>query len=289
MKLDRRLTGLVLTMVTVVAACSGAATATPTATPTAAPPAPTALPASAPASAAAGSLTIYAASSLTAAFTEMKTAYQTANPGVTLTLSFGASSTLETQIEQGAPADVFASADTSNPQKLVDKSLAAGAITKFAGNLLTVIVPPANPAGVQTPADLAKTGLKFVAAGDTVPITKYANMLLANLAKQPSYPAGFVAAVTANIVSKEDNVAAVVSKIELGEGDAAIVYVTDASTAGSKVTTITVPPDANVPATYGAVAVKASSNAAAAAAFITWLAGPGGQAILAKYGFLPPG
>lgn len=278
MKLDRRLAGLVLTVVTVLAACSGADTATPTATPTAA-----------AASTAAGSLTIYAASSLTAAFTEMKTAYQTANPGVTLTLSFGASSTLETQIEQGAPADVFASADTSNPQKLVGKSLAAGAITTFAGNLLTVIVPPANPAGIKTPADLARTGLKFVAAGDTVPITKYANMLLANLAKQPSYPAGFVAAVSANIVSKEDNVAAVVSKIELAEGDAAIVYVTDASTAGSKVTTITVPTAANVPATYGAVAVKASSNAAAAAAFISWLVSPGGQAILAKYGFLPPG
>jgi molybdate transport system substrate-binding protein len=276
-KLDRRLAGLVLTVVTVLAACSGADTATPTATPTAA-----------AASTAAGSLTIYAASSLTAAFTEMKTAYQTANPGVTLTLSFGASSTLETQIEQGAPADVFASADTSNPQKLVGKSLAAGAITTFAGNLLTVIVPPANPAGIKTPADLARTGLKFVAAGDTVPITKYANMLLANLAKQPSYPAGFVAAVSANIVSKEDNVAAVVSKIELAEGDAAIVYVTDASTAGSKVTTITVPTAANVPATYGAVAVKASSNAAAAAAFISWLVSPGGQAILAKYGFLPP-
>ena len=286
MKLDRRLTGLVVTMATVLAACSGAATARPTPTPTAVAATPTAPPASSPAS---GSLTIYAASSLTAAFTEMKTAYQTANPGVTLTLSFGASSTLETQIEQGAPADVFASADTSNPQKLVDKGLAAGSITKFAGNLLTVIVPPANPAGVQTPADLATSGLKFVAAGDTVPITKYADMLLANLAKQPGYPSGFVAAVTANIVSKEDNVAAVVSKIELGEGDAAIVYVTDANTAGAKVTTITVPPAANVPATYGAVAVKASANSAAAAAFITWLAGPDGQAILATYGFLPPG
>jgi len=287
-KPDRRLAAVLVTLVTVLAACSGTAAATATLVPTAAPPTPTAPPASVPASGATGSLTIYAASSLTAAFTEMQTAYQTAAPGVTLTLSFGASSTLEAQIEQGAPADVFASADTSNPQKLVDQGLAAGAITTFAGNLLTVIVPPANPAGVQTPADLAKPGLKLVAAGDTVPITKYANMLLANLAQQPGYPASFVAAVAANIVSKEDNVAAVVSKIELGEGDAAIVYVTDASTAGSKVTTITVPTAANVPATYGAVAVKASPNAAAAAAFITWLAGPDGQAILATYGFLPP-
>ncbi len=284
MKPDRRRAGLFVTLATVLAACSGAATSTPTPIPATATPT-----ASAPASGATGDLTIYAASSLTAAFTEMKTVYQAANPGVTLTLSFGASSTLETQIEQAAPADVFASADTSNPQKLVDKGLAAGSITKFAGNLLTVIVPSANPAGVQTPADLAKTGLKYVAAGDTVPITKYADMLLANLATQSGYPAGFVAAVTANIVSKEDNVAAVVSKIELGEGDAAIAYVTDAKTAGAKVMTIDVPPAANVPATYGAVAVKASTNAAAAAAFITWLAGPDGQTILAKYGFLPPG
>ncbi|HXR27273.1 MAG TPA: molybdate ABC transporter substrate-binding protein [Candidatus Baltobacteraceae bacterium] len=289
MKSDRRVSGVVLTVAAVLAACSGAATATPTpipATPTPTVPPASASPATTPAS---GSLTIYAASSLTAAFTEMKTAYQNVAPGITMTLSFGASSTLEAQIEQGAPADVFASADTSNPQKLVDKGLAAGSITTFAGNLLTVIVPLANPAGVQTPADLAKAGLKFVAAGDTVPITKYADMLLANLAQQPGYPAGYVAAVTANIVSKEDNVAAVVSKIELGEGDAAIVYVTDADTAGAKVMTISVPAAANVPATYGAVAIKASPNAAAAAALITWLAGPGGQAILAKYGFLPPG
>ncbi len=271
MRFGRRADTMLATIVAIVAACSG--TATPTSTP----------------SPSTGSLTIYAASSLTAAFGEIKAAYQTANPGLTITLSFGASSTFETQIEQGAPADVFASADTANPQKLVDKGLAAGAVTKFAGNLLTVIVPKANPGGVQSPADLAKSGLKYVAAGDAVPITKYANLLLANLAKQPGYPAGFVAAVQANVVSKEDNVAAVVTKLELGEGEAAIVYVTDARTAGAKVTTVTVPPVSNVPATYGAVAVKASTNGAAAAAFIAWLAGPAGQAILATYGFPPPG
>ena len=282
MKSDRRAGALIGALALILAACSSAATATPTPVPATATPIPAA-------SSVGGNLTIYAASSLTAAFTEMKTAYETAHPGTTLTLSFGASSTLETQIEQGAPADVFASADTSNPQKLVDKGLAAGSITKFAGNLLTVIVPPADPGQVQTPADLAKAGLKYVAAGDTVPITKYADMLLANLAQQPGYPSGFVASVTANIVSKEDNVSAVVSKIELGEGDAAIVYVTDAKTAGAKVMTVDVPTAANVPATYGAVAVKASANAAAAAAFIAWLAGPDGQAILATYGFLPPG
>ena len=206
---------------------------------------------------------------------------------MTITVSTDSSSTLETQIEQGAPADVFLSADTTNPGKLVTKGLNLGTPVNFAGNLLTVIVPTANPAGITTPADLAKAGVKVIAAGDAVPITKYATMLVANLAKETGYPADFVAAYTANVVSKEDNVAAVVSKIELGEGDAGIVYVTDAKTS-TKVTTIAVPADANVPATYSGVVVKASKNAAAAQAFLTWFAGPDGQAILASFGFLPP-
>ena len=157
----------------------------------------------------------------------------------------------------------------------------------FAGNKLTIIVPADNPAGIKTPADLAKAGIKVIAAGDAVPITKYATQLVANLAKEAGYPADFVAAYTANIASKEDNVKAVVAKIELGEGDAGIVYVTDAK-ASTKVTTIDVPDAANVPATYDGVVVKASRNAAAAKAFLTWFAGPDGQAILSGLGFLPP-
>ncbi len=152
--------------------------------------------------------------------------------------------------------------------------------------MLTVIVPNANPGGVTSPADLAKPGLKVIAAGDTVPITKYAAQLVANLAKQPSYPADFGAKYTANIASKEDNVKAVVAKIELDEGDAGIVYVTDAK-ASTKVAPIDVPRAANVPATYAGVAVKASTKQDAARAFLTWLAGPDGQAILASFGFLP--
>jgi len=262
----------------VLAACSSAATAAPTTAPTVAPSAAPAL---------SGSLTIYGASSLKAALTKAEAAFMTANPAVTVTISTDSSSTLETQIEQGAPADVFLSADTTNPGKLVAKGLAAGNPVNFAGNLLTVIVPTANPAGIASPADLAKTGVKVIAAGATVPITKYATMLVANLAKESGYPANFVAAYNANVVSQEDNVAAVVSKIALGEGDAAICYVTDAKTS-AQVTAITVPADANVPATYAGVVVKASRNAAAAQAFLTWFAGPDGQAILASFGFLPP-
>ena len=216
-----------------------------------------------------------------------KTAYETATPGVTLTISTNSSAALETQIEQGAPADVFLSADTTNPAKLVTKGLASGDPVPFATNVLTVIVPTANPGKIESPADLGGSGIKIIAAGDAVPITKYASQLVANLAKQPGYPPDFVARYAANVVSREDNVAAVVAKVGLGEGDAAVVYVTDATTS-TKVTAIAVPAGANVVAAYAGVVVKASRQSAAATAFLTWLAGPDGQAILAAARFLPP-
>jgi len=108
-------------------------------------------------SAAPAGLTIYAAASLKAALAKVKAAYETANPGTTLTISTDSSSALEAKIEQGAPADVFLSADTTNPQKLVDKGLAAGTVVKIAGNLLTLVVPSANPAKIESPADLARS------------------------------------------------------------------------------------------------------------------------------------
>jgi molybdate transport system substrate-binding protein len=275
---------LVSLLLFVLAACTnGGASPTATIAPSTAPSAATS---TAP-SAAPTTLTIYGAASLKGVLDKVKTAYETANPGTTLTISTDSSATLETQIEQGAPADVFLSADTTNPKKLLDKGLAAGAAVTFAGNKLNVIVPTTNAAAIKTPADLAKTGVKVIAAGDAVPITKYATQLVANLAKEAGYPADFAAKYTANIASKEDNVKAIVAKIELGEGDAAIVYVTDAK-ASTKVTTVDVPETANVPATYAGVGVKASKNAGAAQAFLTWFAGSDGQAILSSFGFLPP-
>jgi molybdate transport system substrate-binding protein len=267
-----------------LAACSAVGGSRTASVPASASSAPTtgAVPSTPPAA-----LTIYGAASLKAALGKAKTAYEAASPGTTLTISTDSSAALETQIEQGAPADVFLSSDTTDPEKLVDGGLADGAAMAFAGNKLTVVVPAANPAGITSPVDLAKTGVKVIAAGDAVPITKYATMLVANLGKEPGYPAGFAASYSANIVSKEDNVAAVIAKMELGEGDAAIVYVTDAKTS-TKITTIEVPRAANVPATYAGVVVKASAYAAAAHAFLAWFAGPDGQAILAGFGFLPP-
>jgi molybdate transport system substrate-binding protein len=232
-------------------------------------------------------LTIFGAASLKGALDKAKAVYEAAHPGTTVTISADSSSALETQIEHGAPADIFLSADTTNPKKLVDGGFADGAAVTFAGNKLTVIVPTADPAGVTTPADLAKPGVKVIAAGPEVPITKYAIQLVGNLAKEMGYPADFAAKYTANVVSQEDNVKAVVAKIELGEGDGGIVYVTDAK-ASTKVTSIDVPDAANVPATYAGVVVKASKNAVAAKTFLDWFAGPDGQAILSEFGFLPP-
>ncbi len=279
------LAALVAVLALVPAACSAGASPSPSSPSTT----PAALPSSAPAPATAAvavDLTIYGAASLKGALEKAKTAYEAAVPGTTLTISTDASSALATKIEQGAPADVFLSADTKNPQDLVDKGLTDGPAVDFAANELTVIVPADNPAGITTPADLAKSGVKIIVAGDEVPITKYATQLVDNLAKEPGYPADFAAAYAANVVSKEDNVKAVVAKIELGEGDTGIVYVTDAA-ASTKVVTVDVPDSAKVLATYAGVVVKASPNAVAARAFLAWLGGPDGQAILADFGFLP--
>ena len=232
-------------------------------------------------------LELYAAASLRQAMGPVETAYEAANPGVTLTVSTDSSSALATKIEQGAPADVFLSADTANAQRLVDGGFASGDVTPFAGNALAIIVPADNPSSIRTPADLAREGTKIVAAGDSVPITAYATQLLANLAREAGYPPDFAAAYAANIVSEEDSVSGIVTKVELGEGDAGIVYVTDA--AGSEaVSTVPIPASANVPVAYGGVVVGTSPDQEAAAAFLRWLAGAEGQAVLAKLGFLPP-
>jgi len=233
-------------------------------------------------------LTIFAAASLRDAFAAVAEAYEAEHPGVTLTFSFDASSALRAQIEQGAPADVFASADTGNPQALASDGLTTGPPLPFAGSRLAIVVPAANPAGITTPADLARPGVRVVNAGAGVPITAYAAEMLGNLAGQPGYPPSFVAAVAANVVSREDNVRAVLAKVQLGEGDAGIVYATDAAAAGDAVRTIPIPDPANVVATYAAVVPTASPHSDAAEAFVAWLAGAEGRAVLARFGFTNP-
>lgn len=232
-------------------------------------------------------LTIYGAASLKGALETARMAYEVATPGTTLLLATDSSAALATQIEQGAPADVFLSADATNPRKLVDAGLADGAPVPFAGNQLTIIVPTVNPAGIVSPADVVRPGVHIIAAGDAVPITGYAEQVIDNLAREAADAPGFVAAYAANIVSREDNVKAVVAKIELGEGDAAFVYATDA-VASRRVATVPVPDGVNVTAIYDGVVVRTSRHSVAAHAFLAWLAGPAGAAILSDFGFRPP-
>ena len=278
---------LVLLTTAIVAACSSGGGTSPSSSPSGAPPPAAAATPTAESSVEPVELTVFGAASLKGVLDEAKAAYETANPGMSVTVSTDSSAALETQIEQGAPADVFLSADTTNPAKLVEGGFATGDAVVFAGNKLTIIVPTDNPGRVTSPMDLAGPGLKIIAAGDGVPITKYATLLVGNLAGQPGYPAGFEAAYAGNVVSKEDNVKAVVGKIELGEGDAGIVYVTDAAATG-KVKTVDVPDVANVPATYAGVVVKASPHQDAAKAFLDWFAGSEGRGILSRFGFLAP-
>jgi len=233
------------------------------------------------------SITVLAASSLQAAFTAAANVYERSHPDTTLTFGFDASSALRTKIEQGAPADVFASADLINAQKLLEDGFAIGSLQPFAGNRLAIVVPRDNPAHIDTPRDLARPGVRLVAAGEDVPISVYATQLINALAHQPGYPPGFATQVAANVATREDNVAAVVAKVALGEGDAGIVYQTDA-VASSSLMEIPIPASASVSVRYAAVVVKGSTQPDAARAFVAWLSGSDGQAVLARFGFVAP-
>lgn len=231
-------------------------------------------------------LVVYGAASLTDALQQVATAYEAAHPTIRVRLEFDASSALRAKIEQGAPADVFASADTANADALAEEGL-AGAPVPFAGNRVALIVPAGDPGGIHTPADLARPGLRIIAADDMVPIAVYATRMIARLAALPGYPTDFVARVAANVISKEQDVRAVLAKIELGEGDAGFVYATDVAVA-SGVTRIPVPDAAQVAATYTAVTIRASSHPEAAAEFLRWLTSSPAQRILQDAGFVPP-
>jgi len=232
-------------------------------------------------------LTVLAAASLRTGMEAAISAYEDANPGTTITLATDSSAALAIQIEQGAPADVFLSADTRHPQALVDGGLTDGVAVAFAGNDLAIIVPSGNPGVIASPADLGRDGVRVIAAGIEVPITRYATQLIADLAALDGYPADFAAAYEANIASREDNVAAVVAKIELGEGDAGIVYRTDAA-ASDTIEVVEIPAASNVRAIYAGVVIGSVDDPVAARSFLDWLVGADGQAVLAGFGFLPP-
>jgi len=231
-------------------------------------------------------LRVAAAASLRTAIVALGDAYSAAHPGTAITVATESSAALRTQIEQGAPFDVFLSADEANPQALADQRLTAGDPIPFARNAVALVVPADNPAAIETPADLARPGIRLVAAGARVPITIYADRVIANLGSITGYPPGYVAAVDANTVSREDNVAAVLAKVELGEGDAGFVYATDAA-GSAKIRSIAIPAAARVQARYAGVVIG-NGRVVAATDFLDWVVGPAGQAVLRPLGFLAP-
>lgn len=232
-------------------------------------------------------LVVFGAASLRDALAAAKSVYEMDHPTITLTVAADSSAALRTQIEQGAAADVFLSADSVNAQRLVEAGFADGEPVAFAQNALALVVPSSNPAGIQAPADLADPGVKIIAAGEDVPITLYAQEVVRKLAGLAGYPAGFAVAYGANVVSREDNVRAVLAKLELAEGDAGFVYVTDA-VSSTQVQVVPLPAGTNVAATYAGVVVGDSTQPAEARQFLEWIAGPDGQAVLARFGFGPP-
>jgi molybdate transport system substrate-binding protein len=237
-----------------------------------------------------GELTIFTAASLTDAFKEMAAEIKQANPGTKLTFNFAGSPTLRTQLAQGARADVFASADEPNMSGAQKDGTIIGEPQIFARNLLVVVVPSNNRAGIHTLQDLTKPNIKLVLTHKDVPVGNYARQALEKIRHDPAFGDDFATRVLANLVSEETNVKQVASKVQLGEADAGIVYSTDVTPAlRSAVRVIEIPPEFNVIATYPIAAVKGARNETAAHAFIAYVLSPAGQAILARHGFLVSG
>jgi molybdate transport system substrate-binding protein len=232
-------------------------------------------------------LNVFAAASLQGAFTKIGSQFHTAHSNVTVSFNFGGSDTLAGQITQGAPADVFASANVAQMNVVVKGGqISSSAVQVFAHNRLVVIVPKNNPANIQTLQDLAKPGIKIVLAAKTVPVGGYALTFLSKASADPSFSASYQANVLKNVVSYETDVKSVLSKIALGEGDAGIVYTTDAATEPNSVTTIAIPDAFNVIATYPIAPLKNSKQSSTAQQFIAYVMSSDGQNVLASYGFI---
>lgn len=233
-------------------------------------------------------LTVFAAASLQSAFTVLGDSLEHARPGLKVTFNFSGSQTLALQIQQGAPADVFASADDRWMTAVKDSGHVRGEPRVFAHNELVVIVPASNPGHVTELADLGKPKLKLVLAAEAVPAGHYARTVLDNLARLPGYGADFATRVNANVVSNEENVKAVVTKVRLGEADAGIVYGSDVTGAvASDLQTLGVPPSANVVADYPIAVLAHAPDRADAAAFVALVLSPLGQRVLGMRGFTP--
>ena len=231
-------------------------------------------------------LNVFAAASLTESFTEIGKAYHQQHSNVTVKFNFNGSQILEQQIANGAPADVFASADRTNMQKANDAGL-VNTPQIFAKNRLVVIIPTSNPGNINSLKDLTKKGVKIDIEATAVPAGKYSRQALANLSQSSGYGSSYANAVLANVVSEEQNVKAVVQKVQLGEADAGFVYLTDVTPAvAGKVKTIDIPDPYNVIAQYPIAVVKSSPYLSDAQSFVDFVLSPNGQAILKQYNFI---
>ena len=233
-------------------------------------------------------LNVFAAASLTESFTELGKNFQAAHSGVTIKFNFAGSQALVQQLTNGAPADVFASADTANMTKAANANLVSNPQI-FARNKLVVLIPANNPGKITSLKDLANKGIKIDVAASTVPVGKYTLQTLDKLGKSADYGKSYESSVKANFVSQEDNDKAIVTKVQLGEVDAGFVYFTDITAkVSSKVNEVTVPDNFNIVAEYPIAVTKNSANASDAQAFVQYVLSSDGQAILQKYRFISP-
>jgi molybdate transport system substrate-binding protein len=221
-------------------------------------------------------LTVYAAASLTQTFEQIGAEFESEHDGVKVDFSFGGSSDLVAQIQQGAPADVFASADTANMDKLTADDPQADDPQNFASNTLEIATPPGNPAGITSFADLAQDGLNVVVCAPEVPCGA------------ATVKAEEATGVTLQPVSEEQSVTDVLAKITSGEADAGLVYVTDVTGAGDAVTGVPFPESSDIVNTYPIVVLEDSEHADLADDFVDLVLGETGQAILEEAGFAQP-
>ena len=222
-----------------------------------------------------GTVTVLAAASLQDAFTTLGEQFERAHPGTTVRLGFGASSDLAAQINQGAPADVFASASPKNMRQVVSAG-GASSSTNFARNVMEVAVPPSNPGHVSSVTDLARSSVKVALCEPQVPCGGVARQVFTN------------AKITVRPVTLEPDVKSTLSKVELNEVDAGMVYVTDVRAAGSKVKGVVIPADVNASTEYPIAELRTAPNAAAARAFVSLVLSPAGQSALTADGFEKP-
>jgi molybdate transport system substrate-binding protein len=228
-----------------------------------------------------GDLTVFAASSLTQAFTKLGAVYEKQHAGSSVKFNFAASDTLATQITQGAPADVFAAASSDPMDTVTSKSLAAGKPRLFVSNRLVIVTPKGDAANIRAPRALAAPGVKLVLAAPGVPAGDYAREMLANL--------GLLHAAEKNIVSNEVDDKSVLSKVLFGNADAGIVYLTDLTPdVAAKVTAVRIPASENIVAHYPIVVLKDAADPVGAKSFVDLVFSARGQKILHDFGFGPP-